>query len=592
MMSIRFNRSNDMLCLTGKLYQIVALLTAASLISGCTTSMTSVRDDSGPEIAAKGFRYHLPAREFKVEINWQLEGCEGVSLAEWTPHHQKLTAYNRKVGEFLADNPNKSVPDDLVAEMPLPPGPKLTFAADAKFEHEIVRGEAVTIDHMKMASAFKTSELKLTFFKKKIGGTDEEPIYASTGILQTFNATIEGKEAEALEAAIGLATNVAKGALTVAGSSVGGAVTANSVPPTLSKNPCRPETIQMMTDLADAETKIKELAVNIEGVDKKVLLLRKRIIDGVVTDSDRKSLEGLNADLDKYDAQLQALTNLHKNLNSYLSFSVTCVYAPTLLDTYRSCTVNSKDAIAWLSKLLLPELAGKVPNFIKGLETRLWVEPAGFDAANRNPNNVAANCKTVPATEESVANAKRLSIPAGRIDGFLYREASTTRFCMQRHDANDALPAKDRVIINEVIAIPQFGKPVIVRLKSGFGEKSSLSFTFGADGNPLEAGHVKATAGGTELLKALKGGSASILEVVELDAKLRKERAAARKASEKTEVQKIEDEIALLEAQQKLQRTRTQETSESAQLDAEIALLERRRDVAKLQQEIIELSKP
>jgi hypothetical protein len=48
----------------------------------------------------------------------------------------------------------------------------------------------------------------------------------------------------------------------------------------------------------------------------------------------------------------------------------------------------------------------------------------------------------------------------------------------------------------------------------------------------------------------------------------------------------------LLEAQQKLQRTRTQETSESAQLDAEIALLQRRRDLAKLKQEMIELSKP
>jgi hypothetical protein len=579
-----FNRSDSQLHRAGSFRQLTALLTAGSLISGCTTSMTSVRDDTGPEVAAKGFRYHLPAREFKIEVNWRLEGCEGVTSAEWTAYLGRLSALEARAQAQV-------MTVELRDQTPLEPGPKLTFAADAKFEHEIVRGEAITIDHTKMAGAFKTSELKLSFFKKKVGGTEEDPIYASTGILQSFNGTIEGKEPEALEAAIGLAANIAKGVI-MAGGPAGGAVKIMTLPPNLSANPCRPETLQMMTDLADAEKSIKEYGKSIEGVDKRIILLRKRIVDGVVTDADRKALEELNAELDKFTAKLKALTEVRDQLISYLSFPATCGYAPTELGVTTSCKVAGKDASVWLRKLLTAEAAENASTFADRLETRLWVERTGFGASAVDASPATALCTIMPPRRADLAGQARTRISAGAIDGFLYKEASMSRLCMQRLDLDNAMAAKDKVMINEVMTIPQFGKAIIVRLKSGFGEKSSLSFTFGADGNPLEAGHVKATAGGTELLKALKGGSASVLEVVELDAKLRKERADARKAAEKTEVQKIDEEIALLEAQQKLQRTRTQETSESAQLDAEIALLQRRRDLAKLKQEMIELSKP
>lgn len=582
-----------MFCVIGKFQNlsssrpIAAVLVAATLVSGCTTTLTTMRDNSDPEVAAKGFRYHLPAREFNIDVNWRLAGCEGVTADEWAAYQQRLKEFNDRIANVQLE------PEELLRQTPPVPGPKLTFAADAKFEHELVRGEAITIDHTQMASAFKTSELKLTFFKKKVGGTDEAPIYASTGILQSFNGTIEGKEVEALEAAIGLAANIAKGVITAgAGAGAGAGITTASLPPQLSANPCSSETIEMIADLAKSEASITEHTKTIEGIDKKILLLRKRIIDGVVTDADRKALEALNAELDKFSATLEALTSVRDKLKSYLSFSATCGYTPTRLETTTSCKVGAKDANIWLRKLLTIEAADLAPTFVKNLETRLWVERTSFDSAPRAANAATSNCTVIPESKPEQTSIAATGIPAGPIPGFLYKEASTSRLCMQRVFQAGDIADKDKVMINEVMTIPQFGKPVIVELKSGFGEKRSLSFTFGADGNPIEAGHVKATASGTEFLKALNGSSASALEVVELDAKLRKERAESRKAAEKTEVAKIENEIALLEAQQKLQRTRTQETSEAAQLGAEIALLELRRDLAKLRQEMVELGQP
>jgi hypothetical protein len=299
---------------------------AALLLGGCTTHLTSLPDRSSPSY---GIPYRLPMQQFEVTVTWTISKC--------LPGR---------------DGHNGSV----------------EFEEAATFTAALVEGEPRVLDYRQLTNHFKTGDLKVEY-------------HPGTLIVKSINSTIEGHEPEAVSAGLKLGFGVARLAMGLPASASGGGTQAMGRPPT----PCIEATEEMVEELAKGSARMKQIPVDAKVIADRMAVLRARAIGNRLLKKDREELEGkdgkkgLQEKGDDLAAELSALTETMARLRTSLSYSQTWKFPEVPTDTQATLQANPEKVRKWLTDLLKVTAANQVDQKGYAVEAslvRLVADPA------------------------------------------------------------------------------------------------------------------------------------------------------------------------------------------------------------------------
>lgn len=531
MFSICGNKANN----TQTLRKATAYVCISAItLSACTTQLTTVREDPKSIAPVQGFPYRLPVKNLELSISWRLTKCE----------------FDQESAKIQIAN--------------------LDFDQDAIYKTNIFGGELYSLDYRKMTKTFKTGKIDVKYYKRQVSGQEtdktDDDTFESTGILESINANIEGKESEAITSTIGFATNIAKSLLkrdlpsTLAGQP--GAIKELN-PPKL----CSNEIYEAINSLEKIPNELKDLEEKSKNLSERISALQKRIIGDNLIDNDKKKYEEINKKIDIIDIQIAMLKKNKSKYEKLLTYSEEFNFSPSDGEMEKIYSPDRKKLEKWLESL--------------GINKDVMFSL--FGSKDKITDEIAVQASITRLVE--VANVRGSTpINDNSYSGFVMRDPVDVKFTLK------AVNQPSKPIISKNISMPQLGRIRQFELKSGFAEKNEITLMFAQDGSLLSGKHDKSKAGGPEIAKAFDTASASVLEIATLAAENRQarydaeeKRREAREKKEKTELQLLDERIEIIEAQKKIETLRAGDDTQQKILEQEINILKLKKEKKELE---------
>lgn len=474
----------------------------ALLSTGCTTGLTSAPDPSAYTTPARGFPYRLPISQFTITVNWTLTRCAtGLPGSDATPE----------------------------------------FDMSATHASEIIEGETLNIDYEKLSKPFKTSDLRVEY-------------HDGTLILKSINATITGKEPEAIGAAIKLGLNVARIGIGLPVPGSGGAAPGRPNEVLL----C-PQAISDMIEAMDrAKLRVKAIPDEAQEIEDQLVVLRIRIANQMISAADRKKFNALQKQADDLAEELATLKKGLDRIKTRLTYSEEWKLPSSAVPEKepKLYTANAAKLKKWLASVL----GGEVANDAKSENFNFFFSLKPLLAEAQCP---ISGCPKVRAA-----------------DGILFRDPVQASLLVTATGAAKPL-------ISETVSVAQFGRLRILGLKSGFGENNSLSVTFSKDGRPTAGSNKSAAAPGVQAIDLANDAAGGVLGLSDA---VRAKREASEKdalaeiaADRKAELDALTHQITILENQVKLAKLQGPTSPEVDELSAELAVLRLQKEQSDLE---------
>lgn len=499
-----------------------AILLAYAL-SGCTTHLSSHLAQSTDAQPSKYPSYRLPVKKYEISVSWRLEKC--LSGAEM---------------EQAGVSKGK---------------PGLVFKVKPDYTSSIVEGpETFVIDYHRMTNRFKVGELTVEYYQ------DENKVPAR--LLRSINATIEGREPEALKSGIQAVANVGKTVLMLSGGIPAGAV-AGSKPPNEATS-CRSETVKAIADLKAFDGEMEEISEEAERLQNRFTVLKTRVVFGKLGKADRQQYEHLSNDMTALVTRREAVEARVVALRSLLTYTQMFTYQPDRdPSATEPLTANSAKAKNFLQKLVTrsnPELEEDVQQLAITVSFRANADE--FTNTIVTSENLAVMCKK---------RSKASQIAA--CGGVVYREPVLGKLMIQAKGADDNYST----ISDKAEQLPQVGVFRILPLRSRWGEKNSLSVDFAPIGLPTRISYKSIEAGGTKMVETTNQVATSALEIATGIRKQNDADAAKEKTPEEKALADLKQHLEMADTQNKLAAlNKPQDPAEAA----------RARELAALKQEV------
>lgn len=516
---------------TSKFRDVASTLSIGLCLSACTTKLTSTPDiKTASQQAVFGIPYTLPKAEFELTAKWTFTGCKLVEVVTY-PKDEKLV---QKAWELQFDT--------VVSKKDI-----------------LSAGETYVLDYRDMSEAFKLAELKTEY-------------HSGTNVLKSINATIEGKEPEALVEGFKLAAGIAK--LAFIGAPGGGSPSKGAPPPTPSVL-CSAEGNSLFEALKSARGEIKKVPVETAKLTDEMSILSVRANLGALSDADKKRIEAIQAQTKLLAEQLVGLTADIKALEERLSFS-------------KSWSVDSLKSVD-----LVPDKA-KLQMLYSSLLTQEGRDELDTNLDNHKLSMQASISLPTQATQpecRKTESGKWNDPLCGMIStdkkhgGILYRNPAMgdLKVCRLKPDPKIVGkqicdPEKD-LVLNEKVAVPQLGQLRLLSLKSGWGEHNQLEATFDEKGTLTMAHYNRKAAPGLAALKTANEGVTQLTGVLTAAGDYRQKKKdaedAAQDTAQKAEIDELTHQIDLLTKQQALQKLTDPEAEDPVlkELQARLAIL-------------------
>ncbi|MBB4099217.1 hypothetical protein [Sphingomonas kyeonggiensis] len=502
--------------------KISAILLACAL-AGCTTNFNSRLAQASDPQPSRFPSYRLPVKKYELSISWRLEKC--LSGAEM----EKLGVAKGKPG--------------------------LVFKVKPDYTSSIVEGpETFVIDYHRMTNRFKIGEMTAEYYQ------DENKV--PTRLLRSINATIEGREPEALKSGIQAVANVAKTVLMLSGGIPAGG--ANGVRPPNEDASCLKETFDAIADLKAIDGEMEEIADEAKRLENRFTVLKARVVFGKLGKADRRQYEQLAKDMAALVRKRERAEGRAAPLRSLLTYTETFTYQPGRdPSATEPLTADATKAKAFLQKLVTREDA-ELAEDVKQLAITVKFE------AN------AGEFTSTVITDDQLAVMCGEKDKASQItpcEGVVYREPALGKLVIQAKGAD----GKYSTISDKAEQLPQVGMFHILPLRSRWGEKNTLSVDFAPIGLPTKVSYKSLEAGGAKMVEAVNQATASALDIATGIRKQNEADAAKEKTPEEKALADLKQQLELADTQAKLVAlNKPQDPAEAA----------RARELAALKQEV------
>ncbi|MDZ3833104.1 MAG: hypothetical protein U0S50_14995 [Sphingopyxis sp.] len=482
---------------------LAAAVLALLLTSGCKVALTSKADPSAYAVPARGFPYRLPISQFTVTLSWTLKDCPSA-----LPTSDVSTA----------------------------------FDVAATYKSDVIEGETLSIDYEKLSKPFKTSDLKIEY-------------HEGTLILKSINATITGKEPEAIGAAIKLGLNVARIGIGLPVPGSGGAAPERPNEILL----CPPAIAAMVQEMDRAQMRIKRIPDEAQAIEDQLVVLRLRIASNMISPSDRKRFNALQTQADDLAEELASLKKSLDKIKTRLTYSEEWKLPETAVPDKepKLFSANSAKLKRWLASVLGDEVANDVKSdsfhFFHSLKP--LIAQAECDPEHGCPK-----------------------VEGG--SGIIFRDPVQASLLVTTTGAAKPL-------LSETVSVAQFGKVRMLGLESDFGESNSLSATFSKDGRLTGGSNKSIEASGVQAIDLANDAASGVLGLIEAS---RAKREAEEKgtdadvaAARKAELDALTHQITMLENQVKLTKLQGPASPDVDALNAELAVLRLQKEKSDLE---------
>lgn len=410
------------------------------------------------------------------------------------------------------------------------------FKASGAFTAATIEGESRVIDYRDLTTAFKTGQIKVEYHDK-------------TMLVKSINAEIKGREAEAVGAALKFGGNVARLFLGLpAPAAAGGQAAGNSTP-------CLDPTVAMVDALKTAQARIKAIPAASKTLEDRMAVLRSRVAGGKLTEADEKELERLQGEADKLASDLLELKASAERLKSSLTFASTFKFPTSSSQRTATVDVSEEKLRKWLRSVLKPTPANTVP--APGFSTSVSLQPLVDEAT----------CET-PCNQKVVA------------PGFVFRQPVEAALTV-------TVPNEAKPLVSETVSVAQFGRLRVLPLVSDWGENNTLNATFAADGRPTMVEYKALAAPGVDAINLANDGAKTLLALAgEIEKQKEADEAeekADKAAADKAELDALTHQVALLEAQAKLDKLQQPTAPDIETLEAQLAVLRLQKEKAELE---------
>ncbi len=342
--------------------------------------------------------------------------------------------------------------------------PGLIFNVKPDYTSSIVEGpETFIIDYHRMTNRFKIGELTAEYYQ------DENKV--PTRLLRSINATIEGREPEALKSGIQAVANVAKTVLMLSGGIPAGAV--DGAPPRNEPASCRPETRKAIDDLKAIDGEMDDIVAEAKRLDARFALLKTRVVFGKLGKADRQQYEQLAKDMAALIEKQERAEARAAPLRKQLTYGETFTYQPGRDPAWTEpLSAGAIKGVAFLKKLVMrtdAELADDVKQL--AITVNFEANAGALKYPIINDDQLAVMCGAKDETSQIT--------PCG---GVVYREPILGRLLIKAKGADGAYST----ISDKAEQLPQVGRFHVLPLRSRWGEKNSLSVDFAPIGLPTK----------------------------------------------------------------------------------------------------------
>lgn len=419
----------------------------------------------------------------------------------------------------------------------------------------IIEGpETFVIDYHRMTNRFKVGELTADFYQ------DENKV--PTRLLRSINATIEGREPEALKSGIQAVANVAKTVLMLSGGIPVGAV--GGVKPPNEAGSCRPETVKAIADLKAIDGEMEEITEQAKRLENRFTVLKTRVVFGKLGKADRQQYEQLAKDMAELVTRREGAETRAAPLRSHLTYTETFTYQP---DRDPAAT-EPLSADAAKAKAFLQKLVTRSPAELNDDVKQLAITVKFQANTGEFTNTIVADDKLAVMCGEK-DKASQIT-PCG---GVVYREPVLGKLLIQAKGADD----KYSTISEKAEQLPQVGVFHILPLRSRWGEKNSLSVDFAPIGLPTKISYKSLEAGGAKMVETVNQATTSAFEIATGIRKQNDADAAKEKTPEEKALADLKQQLEMADMQNKLAAlNKPQDPAEAA----------RARELAALKQEV------
>ncbi|MEM7701875.1 MAG: hypothetical protein AAF251_08065 [Pseudomonadota bacterium] len=572
--------------------KVFCALSVGLVMSGCTTSLSSSVEPKKASSIRPGVPYRLPVAEVDATITRTLTRCEVITITykprinRLAPKEiesvkddkgrflRKINGSNEIVHVFDLDSVGRpSVwPEQYEIQNGRPL--KVEFKITASHEVEYLGGTLLSIDPDDMASAFKTSSLSVGY-------------HENTLQLSSINASIEGKEPEAVGTGIKIASSVA--ALTLGLPPVPlpvGSATKENRPDPWSISACEDKAVETTKAYAATISKLKALTVEATNSASTLTALNKKKDSGTASAADLERLTSLTARGKKLEARIKDETAKKTDLEKILSRSV----SKTLFNSDAGAGASGpiKDDIAddelntWLADLIrdldkkfTPD--GKKENeltvreAIKG-QVRVFASLTPFEKTYACNDGCELSVPEKPPAQNEKPQAPK--------PGVLYRIPISSLLLITTRDSSrritDVSGARKQRhdLVFETVMVPQFGPIRSLPLKSDWGEKNNLTATFAKSGLPTAIAYTRENAPGVSALGAVDEAVKAALSVRDQIEAEKVASTAAAVDKEQAEIDALTRRVNLLTKQKELEDLLAEPNQDLLNLQAQLARLE------------------
>lgn len=501
----------------------VSVIVLACAMSGCTTHLSSRLAQSTDAQPSQFPSYRLPVKKYEFKVSWRLEKClSGVEMAQ------------------------AGVPKGK---------PGLVFKVKPDYTSSIVEGsETFVIDYHHMTNRFKVGELTAEYYQ------DENKV--PTRLLRSINATIEGREPEALKSGIQAVASVAKTVLMLSGGIPAGGT--NGVAPANEAASCRTETEKAITNLKAIDGEMEEITEEAKRIENRFTVLKTRVVFNKLSKTDKQQYEQLARDMAALVTRRERAETLAAPLRSLLTYTETFTYQPARDPSVTEpLSAEVSKAKTFLKKLVTRSDA-EVDEDVKQLAITVTFKANAGEIIN---TIILDDQMAVMCGERGKASQ---ITPCG---GVVYREPILGELVIQAKGAD----GNYSMISDEAEQLPQVGVFHILPLRSRWGEKNSLAVDFAPIGLPTRVSYKSLEAGGTKMVESVNQAATTALEIATGIRKQNDSEAAKQKTPEEKALADLKQQLELADTQNKLAAfNKLQDPGEAA----------RARDLAALKQEV------
>lgn len=422
----------------------------AALLSGCTTSLTSVADVPSPAPVA-GIAYNLPELRQNVTVTWRLAECQPM---------QGSTK-------------------------------KLKFEVEASQAGTVAPGPGYVIDPETLVAYNKIGSFKVAYQKDKDGKV--------LPYLKSINVDVEDRSPQIISGLVGFGFNVARIAMGLP-SGTGGAVGVAAIPSCSDNAQAALKTRETLTaDLGKIRAEAKKLT---EEAEKLSIIAAARALD-----AQSKRRIGEIASRSVALTELLAVTNKSiAKADKVLAIAIV-IRLPASGNVW-SVTAGPApaDFNPWIQQILgeANRDSAKLTSDLSGFVAHASLKPASGMTA---PSPLET---WVPGTDR---NGAPVTKPA-YYPGVLYRTPAPGKLLACARSVDPAADVGscnpgETELVNETVAVPQFGQYRVLTLTNKFGEKAGIEAVFAADGSLETYSYGKTASGAEALAKLLESSSGS-----------------------------------------------------------------------------------